>query len=176
MSHDTQPDTHIHTQPYSPGCLCNPCTSCVLCLPVFHDQFILPACSFPSSPTTPSLLLSVLPPPIVTLSVYPCLLLLLLFFSLHSAHLTPYFSLIWRPLLPANPFTPSLPFDYPSPHYLSGCSPLLPLAPSPNPFYTFFSCHPSPVGFFTLLFHLSFYSIPHVCVSNSYLLSLFKTP
>lgn len=161
----SQTHTHIYTHGF--GCLCNPRTSCLLCLPVFHDQFILSACSFPSSPTTPPPLLSVFPLPVVTLFLSMPFLLLFFFF-----HLTPYFSLICPPFPPANPFTPSLPSDHPSPHYLSGCSPLLPLAHSPSPFYTFFSCHRPPVGFVTLLLHLSFYSIPGACALIPCLFSL----
>lgn len=144
--------TLTHTPPRSPGCLCNPSTSCLLCLPVLHDQFILPGCVFPSSPLTPLLLLSVLSRCVAALSVFA--------FLTHSAHLTPYFSLVCPPLPPANPFTPLLASDHPLPHYLSGCSPLLPLAASSSPFYTFISCHPPPAGFFTLPFHLAFYSFP----------------
>lgn len=72
--------THTHTQICSPGRLCNPCTSCLLCLPIFHDQFILSACSFPSCPTATCLLPSAFPLPPVTYSFHPCLSSCFLFF------------------------------------------------------------------------------------------------
>ena len=57
----------------------------------------------------------------------------------HPAHLPPYFSPIRTPSLTPPPPLPTLftrlsPSDHPSPHYLSGCSPLLPLARFSEPF------------------------------------------
>lgn len=107
-----------HTQFCSPGCLCNPRTSCLLCRPIIHDQFILPACSFLSSPTKASLLLSVFPLPVVTL--FLPLSFLIIFFL--CEHLTPHCSLIWLLFAYANTFPQLFPNDHLSLHYLSGCS------------------------------------------------------
>lgn len=156
----THAHTHTHTHFCSPGCLCNPRTSCLLCSPVFHDQFILPACSFPSSPTPPSLPLSVFPPPALTLFLSPSFLLL---FFPRPAHLTPYFSLICPPFPPANSFTRSRPLTI---HLLIICQDAALCCQwldSPSHFYTLFSCHRPPVGFFTLPLHLSFIASPSAC-------------
>lgn len=119
-------------------------------LSALPDQLILAACTFPPSPTTPFSLLSALCQSVVTLSfclwyfsrprlppsVSSALLFLLPTLSHHCWPLTIYLLIICQDAA------------------------LLPLAPYPSPFYTFISCHPPPVGFFTLLFQLYFYSLP----------------
>lgn len=131
------------TQIPSPGCLCNPRTFCLRCLSVFHDQTILyPFISFHT--IFPSVF------PSSFLSIF-CLLLSF-FFTLPLTSDT-YSSLICPFLPPANCFSPSLPSDHSSPHYFSGGSTLLPLAPSASFFFFLpvFSCQPHPVVSFTLL-------------------------
>lgn len=157
----SQTHTHIHTHNFVLQDV-----SVILAPPVFSacscfmtNSFCLPAPSFHLPP--PHLFFSLFPLPVVML--FLSLSVPLPFF--YSAHLTPYFFLICPPFPPANPFTPSPPSDHPSPHYLSGCSPLLPLACSPTPFCTFFSYHRPSVGFFTIFFHLYFYRIPRcLCI------------